>query len=250
MIKIIKLLVINTFSRFKRKVYWLYRLSHSQLGNGSKIDFPVIREGKGKLKLGKHSFLGKYSEIGIGEQAHLCCGKHALIETKGTILIDKTCSLTIGDDFKLGRNSRLFVKGNWTFGNHITIETNCAVFAREPNAKGVLSIGDNTNIGDFTILDVFDDITIGNDVAIGPNCTIYTHDHIYTNKEVAAWKGGIVTKPVHIKNGAWIGSNVTLLPGVTIGERAVVAAGSIVTKSVEANSIYGGNPAKLIKNID
>ena len=64
-----------------------------------------------------------------------------------------------------------------------------------------------------------------------------------------AWKGGLVSHPVTVEDGAWVGSGVTILPGVTIGKRAVVAAGSLITKSVESNTIVGGIPAKLIKRI-
>ena len=57
-------------------------------------------------------------------------------------------------------------------------------------------------------------------------------------------------KPVHIGKKAWIGAGATILPGVTVGENAVVAAGAVVTKDVAPNTIVGGNPAKFIKNID
>ena len=55
---------------------------------------------------------------------------------------------------------------------------------------------------------------------------------------------------MHIKDKAWIGSNATILPGVTIGEGAIVAAGAVVTKDVMAKTIVGGVPAKLIKKIE
>lgn len=60
----------------------------------------------------------------------------------------------------------------------------------------------------------------------------------------------LLCKPVHICRNAWIGAGTTILPGVTVGENAVVAAGTVVTKDVEANTIVGGNPAKFIKKID
>ena len=92
-------------------------------------------------------------------------------------------------------------------------------------------------------------LPIGQSVAIGPNCVIYSHDHTYDSDAPAAWKGPLITKPVTIKDHAWIGSGVTILPGVTVGERAVIAAGSVVTKDVQPNSVYAGIPAKKIKDI-
>ena len=58
----------------------------------------------------------------------------------------------------------------------------------------------------------------------------------------------LICKPVHICRNAWIGAGATILPGVTVGENAVVAAGAVVTKDVAPNTIVGGNPAKFIKN--
>ena len=60
----------------------------------------------------------------------------------------------------------------------------------------------------------------------------------------------LVCKPVHICRNAWIGASATILPGVTVGENAVVAASAVVTKDVAPNTIVGGNPAKLIKIIE
>jgi acetyltransferase-like isoleucine patch superfamily enzyme len=59
----------------------------------------------------------------------------------------------------------------------------------------------------------------------------------------------LTTGSIHIKRGAWIGAQATILQGVTIGENAVVAAGAVVTKDVPANTVVGGIPAKIIKTI-
>lgn len=95
-------------------------------------------------------------------------------------------------------------------------------------------------------------VTCANKVLIGDNCmfannlVIVDHDH-KINKEGSI--GELISKPVVIKNRVWCGANVTILKGVTIGEGAVIAAGSVVTKNVEAHSIYAGIPAKLVKKI-
>lgn len=232
-----------------RHLFWLLKLSQSNIGKDVLIQFPIIREGNGKFSIGDKSKLEKRTKIGVGEQATLKVGHNALFEVKSTILVNKQNSLHIGHDFKLGAHARLFVNSDWKFGNAVKIETHCAIFAREPGFGGQLSIGDHSHIGDFTIIDLVNDVSIGADVAIGPNCTLYTHDHEYTDKNVAAWKGGVVSKSIQIEDGAWVGSNVTILPGVTIGKRAVVAAGSVVTKNVASETIVGGIPSKFIKQI-
>ena len=86
-------------------------------------------------------------------------------------------------------------------------------------------------------------ITIDDGVMIGPNVRIVTDNHVFQNRMV------LRCKPVHIERNAWIGVGAIILPGVTIGENAVVAAGAVVTKDVAPNAIVGGNPAKFIKNI-
>ena len=87
-------------------------------------------------------------------------------------------------------------------------------------------------------------ITIEDGVMIGPNVKIVTDNHDFQNRMVLRCKG------VHICKNAWIGAGALILPGVTIGENAIVAGGAVVTKNVEPNTIVGGNPAKFIKMID
>ena len=87
-------------------------------------------------------------------------------------------------------------------------------------------------------------IIIEDNVQIGPNTMIVTTNHDFTRREV------VLHAPVTIKKGAWIGGRSLILPGVTIGENAVVAGGAVVTKDVEPNTIVGGNPAKVIKRLD
>ena len=86
-------------------------------------------------------------------------------------------------------------------------------------------------------------IWLGDRVQIGPHVTIVTDNHDFSNRSV------LICKPVKIGNDVWIGANVTILPGVTVGENAVIAAGAVVTKDVPANSIVGGNPAKVIRTL-
>lgn len=87
-------------------------------------------------------------------------------------------------------------------------------------------------------------LTIDDDTMISLNCTIATNNHDVYDRAV------ITCKPVHIKRNVWIGVNVTILPGVTIGENAVVGAGAVVTKDVPDNAVVVGNPARIIKYLD
>ncbi len=88
-------------------------------------------------------------------------------------------------------------------------------------------------------------ITIEDRVLIGPKVNLVTENHPLA----PANRRALVAKPIVIKCNAWIGAGATILPGVTIGENAVVAAGAVVSKDVSANTIVGGVPAKVIKAI-
>ena len=88
-------------------------------------------------------------------------------------------------------------------------------------------------------------ITIEDDVFIGPHCVLATEYH----PENPETRHSLLTKPIVVKRNAWLGANVTVLAGVTIGENAIVAAGSVVTKDVPNNIIVAGSPARVIREI-
>ncbi|MBM7837847.1 acetyltransferase-like isoleucine patch superfamily enzyme [Alkalihalobacillus xiaoxiensis] len=89
-------------------------------------------------------------------------------------------------------------------------------------------------------------ITIEEKVLIAPKVNLVTINHPVSPTERRA----TYSKPILIKKGAWIGINATIMPGVTIGENAIVSAGAVVTKDVEDNVIVAGVPAKVIKQIE
>ena len=91
-------------------------------------------------------------------------------------------------------------------------------------------------------------VLIGNDVLIGPNILITTVGHPISPKGRRKHLG--VTCPVVIGDDVWIGGNVTILPGVTIGSNVVIGAGAVVTRDIPDNSLAVGVPARVIKEID
>ncbi|MBF9002838.1 MULTISPECIES: sugar O-acetyltransferase [Vibrio] len=108
-------------------------------------------------------------------------------------------------------------------------------------------IGDHTFLNmNVTMLDGAK-VTIGNNVLVGPNTQFYTPSHSLDYRQRRHWE--VVCSPITIEDDVWIGGNVVITQGVTIGARSVIAANSVVTDDVPADSLYGGTPAKLIKSL-
>lgn len=109
-----------------------------------------------------------------------------------------------------------------------------------------IEIGENFYSNhNLVILDA-NKVTFGNNVQIGPNCGFYTSGHPIdkeTRRKVE------FAKPITIGNDVWIGGNVCIMPGVTIGDNAVIGAGSVVTRDIPSNVVAVGNPCKVMKEI-
>lgn len=89
-------------------------------------------------------------------------------------------------------------------------------------------------------------ITIEDNVLIAPKVSLLSEQHPISPEN----RHSLMVGHIHIKKNAWIGANATILPGVTIGENSIVAAGAVVSKDVPDNTVVGGIPAKVIKTID
>lgn len=128
---------------------------------------------------------------------------------------------------QINRSTTIFVPFYTNFGQHIKIGKN--VFIN--HACSFLDLGG---------------ITVEDDVQIGPKVSLITENHPLD----PSTRKSLEVKSVAIKRNAWIGAGAIILPGVTVGENAVVAAGAVVNKDVAANTVVGGIPAKTIRVID
>lgn len=108
-----------------------------------------------------------------------------------------------------------------------------------------LHFGKNNFINGGVMFTDLGGIYLGDNVLIGPKVTIASVNHRIEPSQ----RRHLDLKPVYIHDNAWLGANVTVTPGVVIGENAVVAAGAVVTKNVPANTIVGGVPARIIRTI-
>jgi len=146
--------------------------------------------------------------------------------------------------------SRLRVRVLRLAGLHIG---NGTVMWGLPTILGSGDLTDRLRIGEACwfnvgcLLDVNADLVIGDRVALGQEVMILTNGHRIAGHERRA--GALDARPVTIEAGAWLSSRCTILPGVTVGRGAVVAAGAVVTTSVPANVLVGGVPAQVLREL-
>lgn len=153
------------------------------------------------------------------------------------IKVHKKALLVISDGVLLNSS-------NYTY--HINMHSKVKIMCDVEGAQ--INIGKNTRIHG-TCIHAFKRIDIGQDCLIAANCQIFdSNGHNSLPNERRTNNGE--AKEIKIGDNVWIGANSIILPGVSIGSNSIIAAGSVVNKSVPAEHIAGGNPAKLIKRID
>ena len=131
----------------------------------------------------------------------------------------------------------------FSLGDYSVVES----FACINNAVGDVIIGDHTRIGLHNT--IIGPVTIGSHVNLAQGITITALNHNFDNPEKRIDEQGVSTTPVFLGDDIWIGANAVVLPGVSIGNHSVVAAGAVVTKDVPPHSLVAGVPAKIIRQI-
>lgn len=124
------------------------------------------------------------------------------------------------------------------FSNHIGINHACVLTTMQKGAS--IHIGNNVGISGSTITS-FDNVTIDDNVRIGANCTIMDGDFHLEDPRVSS------PRPIHICKKVWMGANVVVMKGVTIGENSIIGMNSVVTKDIPANVVAAGNPCIVIR---
>lgn len=174
----------------------------------------------------------------VGKRVQLKCRGKMIF--KGTTLIE--------DGVKIDALSRggIEVGENFSIGRNSIIE--CTGVIRELGEK--LTIGKNVGIAANAFISMRGPVTIGDDTIFGPNVAIHAENHNFKDAKVPIRLQGATRKGVTIGSDCWIGSNVKILDGVTIGNGCIIAAGAVVNKDIPDYSIAGGIPAKIIKERD
>jgi len=163
-------------------------------------------------------------------------------------------------DFKIGYNAQLIIgKGSVITGGGMINALGCnRGSCLRVDSGATISIGELSGLSDVSIW-ARECITIGNYVTIGAetiindsnsHCLNYMDRRSEHSKGVNWQKLNIIKEPIVIEDDVFIGARCIINKGVTIGQRSVVAAGSVVTRSIPADEVWGGNPAKFIKKLE
>lgn len=155
------------------------------------------------------------------------------------VMVARGGFLSIGKDFKMNNGIK---------GNPIGCYERCTFFV---DRKAKLIIGNNVGISQAALIS-YCSIKIGDNVKIGGGVSIYTTDFHSLNPEIRKTQYDLQNRciaPVIIEDNVFIGAKCIILKGVTIGQNSIVGAGSVVTKSIPADEIWGGNPAKFIRKL-
>lgn len=121
-------------------------------------------------------------------------------------------------------------------------------YARVHAVEGDICMGSDCTLQQFSMISGYSaGITIGNGVRIGAHTLIIGSDHNIEGRDTPIWKKGSTSLGIKINDDVWIGSNVTILDGVELGQGCVIAAGAVVTKNVSPFAIVAGVPAKTIR---
>lgn len=160
------------------------------------------------------------------------------LQTYGTIFVRGTGTISIGNSVSITSCRET---------NPIGGDTKTILFAKE---SGRIKIGNNVGLSNVAIV-ALSEIVIEDNVLIGGNCKIYDHDFhsLKYEERIVSPDLGVKSAAVKIKKGAFIGAHTIILKGVTIGEKCIVGAGSVVTKSIPDSEVWAGNPAKYIRTV-
>jgi acetyltransferase-like isoleucine patch superfamily enzyme len=182
---------------------------------------PFLQRSAGLVFLGRH--------VKVKHAYQLSAGKNLILDDNVSINALSANGIKLGDHVSIARDSILFCTG---------------IIAQKGTG---ITIGDRTGIGARAFIGGQGGVIIGSDVITGPNIQIFSENHNFNDSSLTIKEQGVSRQPTVIGNNCWLGGGITILAGVTIGDGCVIAAGSVVTKSVPPNSIVAGIPAKVIK---
>jgi len=228
--------------------------------------------GQGRVFIGRNSLISKnvhfvvndtQARIIVDEKVNIGDDVQIICNDSGEIKIGKNCKVSRGAKMVCYGNARMNIEDGVAIQEYAELKTNSlaiigsgsvigkysSISPREQDGSGYFICGQKSAIHQHNFFDTTETVEIGNEVATGPYSIFYTHDH-ETRIGQSIWDQPAVASKIVIGDGAWIGSQVIILPGVKVGTGAVVAAGAVVTSDIDDFNIVAGVPARLLRKRD
>lgn len=181
-----------------------------------------------------------------------------LKQAKGIFLVGKHVQISHGKHIRCGKNVKFedyseihgLCSEGLNFGDYVTISR--GVMIRPSSYYGGdlgigLTMGEHSSIGPYGYIGCSGRITIGKNVMFGPKCSLFAENHVFSDTQSSIKSQGVKQKGITVEDDCWIGSNVTILDGVTIGKGSVIGAGTLVTRDIPAGSIVVDKREKSIR---
>ncbi|MCI8951043.1 MAG: acyltransferase [Lachnospiraceae bacterium] len=172
--------------------------------------------------------IGKHVQITHGK--HIACGKNVKFEDYAEIHGLCSKGLIFGDSVTISRG--VMIRPSSYYGGDLGVG---------------LTMGEHSSIGPYGYVGCSGKITIGKNVMFGPKCSLFAENHNFSDTEASIKGQGVNQKGIVIEDDCWIGSNVIILDGVTIGRGSVIGAGTLITKDVPAGSIVVDKRNKIMR---
>ena len=182
-----------------------------------------------------------------------------LKEVHGLFLVGKHVQISPAEHIYCGKNVKFedyteihgLASNGLKFGNDVTVSRGVMIRPSSYYGKDLgdgLEIGDNSSIGPYGYVGCSGQITIGKNVMFGPKCSLFAENHVFEDTNSTIKSQGVSQKGIIIEDDCWIGSNVTILDGVRIGQGSVIGAGALISKDVPKNSVVIDKRNKCVKD--
>ena len=218
--------------------------------------------GMSRIKIGAGVVIHRGSrlianEIVIGEGVTIGRGttfRAGKLEFGSNVSIGRNVCALVPELFSLGSYSLIDDDGEYSVRRFIAGEHNYLGEGMKVGlgacmeTDSVVSIGDRCQFGPACILNAARRISIESDVGCGSLVALWTHSYHPAHSVILGYRSSF--HPIVVRSSAWIGYGATVLPGVTVGEGAIVAAGSVVTKDIDAWTLVAGAPSRIMKRLD
>lgn len=193
----------------------------------------ALRGSRRRIGFRRHkgiTFIGKY--VTLRNKRYISVGRNFIADDFSEIEGLSKHGITFGDRVTVGRFA--IIRGSRQYGG-------------AQLGEGLI-VGNNSNIGPYCYVGCSGGIRIGNNVMMAPRCSLFAENHNFDDTTHSLKEQGVSRMPIEIEDDCWIASHSVILAGVTIGRGSVIAAGSVVTKSMPPYSIIAGVPARVIKS--